>query len=203
MKVVLIVLAVLVVLIIAFIVWRYVATMLASERLRRRLYEALAAVSEALEAGKTPDPMLIQRFARSAATRKVLWEILQSHERLDLYPEEYASQESLAEADIVLWLCHPNELQSPPDEIELMATVPSPSSTVDAPANYYVFRYRVNPPHWAANDGWMAGVAGPYGANQDAKPHASGTFSRFEAYDSRTPEQHVAVTHDLIMGKRK
>ncbi|MCC6488496.1 MAG: hypothetical protein IT364_13445, partial [Candidatus Hydrogenedentes bacterium] len=45
MKTVLIILAVLVVLVIAFIVWRYVATLMASARLRRRLYEALAAVS--------------------------------------------------------------------------------------------------------------------------------------------------------------
>ncbi|MCC6488561.1 MAG: hypothetical protein IT364_13780, partial [Candidatus Hydrogenedentes bacterium] len=169
----------------------------------RRLYEALAAVSEDLEAGKTPDPVLVQRFAKAAATRKVLWEVLESHKRLDLFPEEYGTQELLAEADIVLWLCHPNELQSPPDEIELMATLPSPASTPDKPANYYVFRYRANPPHWAANDGWMAAVAGPYAANGDPTPYAPATFSRFEAYDSRTPEEHMTVTHDLIMGKQK
>ena len=203
MKIVLIVLAVLVALVIAFIVWRFVATMMASERLRRRLHEELAPVSEALDAGKTPDPVLIQRFAKSAETRKVLWEVLQSFNRLDLFPEEYATQESLAEADLVLWLCHPNELTSPPDEIELMATIASPSSTAGTPANYYVFRYCVNPPHWAAKDGWMAGIAGPYAANGDPIPHAPGTFSRFEAYDSKTPEEHVAAAHDLIMGKQK
>ena len=203
MKTVLIVLACLVILVIAFIVWRFVATMMAGERLRRRLHERMAPVVEALEAGNTPDLVLVQRFAESAETRKVLYETLSSFERLELFPEEYANQEALAEADLVLWLCHPNELTSAPDEIELMATVPSPGSKPDGPARYFVFRYRVNPPHWAAKDGWMAGIAGPYPEEGEAIPHGQGTFSRFDAYDSKTPEEHVAATHDLVMGKQK
>jgi hypothetical protein len=104
----------------------------------------------------------------------------------------------MAEANLIGWLNHPNELRSPPDQIELMKKVKAPR----ADGYYFVFRYRVEEPHWAAKDGWMAGVAGPYDLTGAPAPHARGTFSRFEAYDSRTPEEHVEVTHRAVIERQ-
>jgi hypothetical protein len=33
-------------------------------------------------------------------------------------------------------------------------------------------------------------------------PYAPGTFSRFEAFDSRTPEEHVRAHHQLVIERQ-
>jgi len=127
--------------------------------------------------------------------------VLERHGKLQLFPPRYLTFPAMAEADLVAWLCHPNELGAPPDEIELMAKVAAPG-VEPAEQEYLVFRYRTTPPHWAASKGWLAGIAGPYPMDAAAPATSRGTFSRFEAFDSRTPEEHVRVTHDVVMGRR-
>jgi len=54
-------------------------------------------------------------------------------------------------------------------------------------------------PHWAAKDGWMAGVAGGFARRDQPTTVAGGnTFSSFAAWDSQTPEGHVGEVTDLI-----
>lgn len=61
-----------------------------------------------------------------------------------------------------------------------------------------VFRFRTKPPHWAATTGWMAGVAGPYFDGDDAfDAPAAGVFSKFEAFESRSPEDHLAAMEQM------
>lgn len=50
---------------------------------------------------------------------------------------------------------------------------------------FFVFRFRTKPPHWAAKDGWLAGVAGPYWENEEPDLVPAGVFSRFEAFSNR------------------
>jgi hypothetical protein len=188
----------LVALVVAFVVWRLWATIAGGSRAYAALREKMRPVVSALDAGETPAAADLERFAADRATRKVLHEELEERGRLDLFPAGFLTQESMAEADMCAWLNHPNELAAIPDEIELMEVVPSPG---DAGGRYYLFRYRVREPHWAAKDGWMAGVAGPYPAGGPVARTARGTFSRFEAYDSRTPAEHVRAVHDLIAGR--
>ena len=65
--------------------------------------------------------------------------------------------------------------------------------------DYYVFRFRTYPPHWMAEDGWLAGVAGPFLRKDAPSTTAYGeTFSTFEPWDSATPEEHVGEIHDII-----
>jgi hypothetical protein len=178
-----------------FVAWRVWATYAGGARVYAELTDRIGPVEQRLAAGQDPDPADVLRFAQDRATRKVLYDALDHHGKLQLFPAAYATPEAMAEADLVLWLCHPNELAAPPDEIELMARVPVPKEPSSA-MKYFVFRYRTKPPHWAAKDGWLAGIAGPYPETGSVSPGASGTFSRFEAYDSRTPEEHVRVTHE-------
>ncbi len=200
MKQVLIIVGIVVLLAVAFLLWRYMMTVFGGDRVRRRILEKMSPVPEMLDEGNTPDAVLVQRFAEDVETCKVLWELLDAYDCLELFPGSCRQWEHLATADLVFWLSHPNELTSVPDEIELMATVDSPTAAAGQPAQYYVFRYRVHEPHWAAKDDWMAGVAGPYDMSGDPQPHGPGTFSRFEAYDSRTPEEHVHVIHEALFG---
>jgi hypothetical protein len=159
--------------------------------------ERVPSIAEALKAGAEPDAGELLRFAAASETRRPLYHALAYFDRLDLFPRQYFTFEALAESDLVHWLQFPTELDGVPDEIQLGATVKAPSPP-DGNSVYFVFRFRVHAPHWAAKDGWMAGVAGPYDLGATPAPYARGTFSRFDAYDSRTPEEHVRVTQELL-----
>jgi hypothetical protein len=199
MSIALLILGALVALFVLFVVWRIYATHAGTRRTYLRLAAKIAPVNQALQEGRTPRQVDLDVFAADRTTRKVLYETLEAHDRLDLFPDAFRTQEALAEADLAAWLSHPNEMGAPPDEIELMDTAAAPGRDGQV---YYVFRFRMRAPHWAAGDGWMAGVAGPYDLQGSLTTHGRGTFSRFEAYDSRPSEEHVLVTHRLVIERR-
>ena len=75
--------------------------------------------------------------------------------------------------------------------------------SVDAVASdgfldYYLDRFRAHPPHWAAEDGWMVGVAGRYQRSETPRTTAYGTFSSFAKWDSLPPKEHVGAIADLL-----
>jgi hypothetical protein len=153
-----------------------------------RIEPVLAAVRE----GRTPLPDEVYRLAADPATRSVLYRALRALGHADLFPAAQTSAEAIAESDLVVWLLHGNELGAAPDEIELVSAIDRAGPP--APGRYYLFRFKTSPPHWAAASGWMAGVAGPYAPGEEAFDQRPGrVFSRFEPFDSRSPEDHVAV----------
>jgi hypothetical protein len=172
-----------------FVVWRLYATIAGGRRAYRGLLAQIAPITQALGAGRDPTEADLVAFASDRRTRRVLYDVLDHQSKLHLFPSQFLTWEAMAEADLAAWLNHPNELGSPPDEMELVTRVRAPQ----ADTHYFAFRFRMRPPHWAAKDGWLAGVAGPYDLSKDPRPYASGTFSRFESFDSRTPEQHVEM----------
>ncbi len=139
-------------------------------------------------------------FAGDRGTRRVLYDVLDHQGKLHLFPKRFLTWDAMAEAELAAWLNHPNELGSPPDEMELMAKVRATGADAAADRHYFVFRFRAAPPHWAAKDGWLAGIAGPYDMSQEPRPSGSGTSSRFESFDSRTPEQHVDARPAIDQG---
>jgi hypothetical protein len=181
--------------------WLYWRIVTGGEKSYRQLATKIQAVETRLAAGQDPDPADLERFARDRATRRVLYDALQRHQKLSLFPSRYRTQESMAEADLVVWLTHPNELASVPDEMELMASLPVPGPGFDG-QRYHLFRFRTQPPHWAADKGWLAGVAGPYLGDGSLEKTAPGTWSELEAFDSRTPEDHVRMSHDRTASQR-
>lgn len=200
MKTFLLIVGGVVVIVAAFVAWRLWATLAGGRKAYLRLAAQIRPVEDRLVAGQEPEPTDLERFASNRETRKVLYDALERHGKLQLFPARYLTVPAMAEADLVAWLCHPNELGAPPDEIELMAQVPAPGGDF-AGQDYFVFRYRTKPPHWAAKDGWLAGTAGPYATGVAASAGA-GTFSRFEAFDSRTPAEHVRLVHGQVTGRR-
>ena len=194
MKTILITIGVLVAIAAIVVVWLVWAAIAGGRRSYATLAARIEPVVKRLVAGEPPDPADLARFAQDRETRKVLYDALERHQKLDLFPASWLTAEAMAEADLVVWLNHPNELAAFPDEIELMATLPAPGADSER-QRYFVFRYRMNPPHWSAKDGWLAGVAGPYPVDGPVAPHATGTFSRFEPYDSKPPEAHLQATH--------
>jgi hypothetical protein len=102
---------------------------------------------------------------------------------------------------MVDWLTYPTELAREPDEIEQVAVVTQEMAAPLGLVDYYVFRFRTLPPHWAAEQGWMGGVSGPYIRAEEPTPNAQGqTFSKFEPWEGTTPEQLVHEIQELFEG---
>jgi hypothetical protein len=194
-----VVLAIVVAAIILLVAWLYYRAVAGGRRAYKALADRIAPVTNALVKGEVPSEDLLRRFAADRETRKVLFETLESFDRIGLFPAEFLTWELLAEADLVAWLAHPNELGSVPPEIELLARVPEPGNA-SADAAYFIFRFRVHEPHWAAKNGWLAGVAGPYSTSGTPTAGGRGTFSRFEPAERHTPEEHVALAHQAVFG---
>ena len=141
---------------------------------------------------------VIDNIADHPATRGVLYKELRKRTRLDLYPDRHENQMSLAESDLSHWLSYPSELGRVPDEIQLMDTFTVDNNGV-GPVEYFLFRFRVSEPHWAAKDGWMAGISGPF--ERAGGPTADGggnTFSRFETWENKTPIEHFQSALNVL-----
>ena len=168
---------------------------LASGRQTKRARAKRAPVMDAIAAGGDPDPDAVRRLAADPEARNALYDAMAAAGKAALFPPEFRTRRAYAESDLLYWLCHPNELQQPPDEIQLAEIVSLPSDA--GPVEYYLFRFRTNPPHFASDKGWMAGVSGPYAKGTSVPSEApGGTSSELEPYGARTPQEHVQVFHD-------
>ena len=168
---------------------------LASGRQKKRARARLAPVMDAIEAGGQPDPAAVRKVAADPETRNALYDAMAEAGKAALFPPEFRTRRAYAESDLVYWLCHPNELRQAPDEIQLAQIISLPSEA--GPVEYYLFRFRTNPPHFANDKGWMAGVSGPYAKGTTVPAEApGGTSSELEPYGARTPQEHVQFFHD-------
>jgi hypothetical protein len=151
---------------------------------------ALWGVLGLIKCGATPPQQAIDKVAADAEARSVLFARLGALDRLDLFPARYRTQSALAESDMVRWLMYPTELAQAPDAIEEARVVPI--ETNDGAADLYVYKFRTFEPHWAAEKGWMVGVAGPFVQREQPTIRSLGaTFSRFEPLDDKPLEEHV------------
>ncbi len=176
----------LVVLVIMVLALLYLNLLRASARQNRVLDDLVEPVFQAISEKSPEAPTLIERCAANPVTRNYLYEKLHETGQGDLFPWQYHTPEKVAESDMVTWLMHPNELAAAPDATELMHTLPVPGQ-----GNYYLFRFRTESPHWAADRNWMAGMSGPYSETDGQALLRSNTFSELKPFDELTPEQHL------------
>ncbi len=126
-------------------------------------------------------------IAADSEMRNWFYNGLQNIGQKEIFPVQYENQASFAESNMVDWLTYPTELGRVPDRIELMNVFE------DGENVYYLFRFRcISDGNWR-EEGWMAGVSGPYAKKEEPSTKAGGhTFSRFEKWDSKTPKEHFA-----------
>jgi len=165
---------------------------------RLKFFSARALMSVGHE---VPD-VALRDIAASSEMRNFLFEYLESTNRVDRFPKEFLSQEAFAESEMVDWLIYPTELGRAPSEIDVVRTV---DATLDGNDYiYYVFRFRTNPPHWAAEDGWMLGVAGPFLVSAAPSPTSYGdTFSTFAKLDDTDIDAYVDEIRSLLRDARE
>lgn len=121
----------------------------------------LLPVREALKRGENPDPLLLQTLAEDPETRNPTLLALEEAGKTALFPAAYRTREQFAASDLALWLGHPNELGTTPPHLELTGSTAIPHE-IYGPLDYFLFRFRTDPPHPKASRGWMVGVSGPY-----------------------------------------
>jgi len=155
------------------------------------------AATSLLQLGIDVAPRHIFQVAASPEMRNWLYDRLVELGKESLYPIALKTQEAFAESNLVQWLAYPTELGAAPDEIQLMDVVNIGSP--ERPMDYYVYRFRTFPPHWAADKDWMAGLAGPFSRREAPTTQAQGyTFSTFDPWDSRTLDEHIESTLKLL-----
>ena len=93
--------------------------------------------------------------------------MLRQYDKVELFPEEHLGRRSQAEAALVYWLLHPNELQDPPADLQHVSTLSR--DLQGKRAEFEVFRYKMPAGHWAGSE-WILGIAGPFYA--DDTPYA-------------------------------
>lgn len=165
-----------VVLLAAFVWWRYTSVARGARQRDERILPLIDPIAEKLAAGQQPGADEIERVASASYARPLLYQALKHFERLDLFPKHLTTPEAQAEAMLAYWMMHPNELQDAPEKIELAEKV---TRELDGQrCDYYVLRYQMADGHWAAKDGWLLGLAGPFIENDVPYSGVAGAFSR-------------------------
>jgi hypothetical protein len=203
MNTALIVIGIIVLLIAIFMVYRLVTVRRQNNKLNKERFERIKPLYDKLENGQTITVQDVLPFARNLLTRQVAFQLLSDHNKTDLFPQEYFTLVRGAESNLANWLEFPTELDACPDEMEHIKRVTFDFDGQNNNVHYEVFKYRVNEPHWAAKDGWIVGVVGPF--FDDSKPydHPAATFSRVSStLDKVSAEEEAKWVHENISMRR-
>jgi len=204
MKTLVIIIGLIVLAIIVFVVYRTIKVSYQNKKLNTERFARVQALFDKLESGQELTQKEIFPFVQNILTRETTYQLLSEYNKADLFPKEYFSIIKAAESNLANWLEFPTELGACPDEIEHVKRVSFDFDGKNNFVHYEVFKYRVNEPHWAAKDGWMLGVVGPY--FDDSKPYdfPHATFSRCSStVDKVTPEEETRWVHDNIAMRRQ
>ena len=155
-------------------VWRIASVVRGARRRDERILAELAPLRERLESKAAPAPEDVRGLARRPHLRGMLHQMLTAYGAADAFPAEFATRLHHAETLLAYWMTHPNELQDPPEALELVDTVTRRLG--DRDGEFLVFRYRMPQGHWAGGD-WLLGLAGPF--FPDDVPYADSAATAF------------------------
>ncbi len=145
----------------------------------------------------------LELVARDPEARAVLLGGLMGMGRGFELPSSLRSDVALAEADVVQWLASSTQLGTAPDEVEHRGVVPAPVEW--GTGLIQVFAFRVRPPHWSAERGWMLAAAGPFDPLAQLMPARSDGFavqSLYASEDGDGLERHVlAISRQVVQAR--
>lgn len=164
-----------------------------------KFYKINDLVNELKQKGDRLTEKEVFPYASNFSTREQTYQLLKENGRVSLFPQEYLTIIRGAESNLANWLEFPTELDACPDEIEHVKRVTIPFDDEGNLVHYEVFKYMVFEPHWAAADGWMLGVVGPYFDDTTPYDFPRATFSRMNSVsDAVTPEEEAKWVHENI-----
>lgn len=178
-----------VVVVVALFVLLWLNALRASFARDRKLRKRIDPVLKQVKAGDATAQQSIVTLAADPETRWFLLSELAEIGKREWFPREYDTPELLAESNLVYWLMHGNELGVAPAKIELLKSTKVEKD--GRQGTYFLFRFRAPEDHWAASDGWMAGLAGPFWDGETDPSELRHTFSELESCAERTDDEHV------------
>ena len=186
---------------VAFIVWRLASVSRGARQRDERLLARLDPIGHKIDAGETVTAEEVRALAEAPEMRYLLFHGLRAMEKAELLPTDFSSPIQQAEAALVYWMLHPNELQDPPENIDHVKEVIHPIPGNET-AVFHVFRYHMPAEHWAGKDGWLLGVVGPMEEDLEPYERMPGAFSRCnDKVGDITPEELVAWYADMMTQK--
>lgn len=187
-----------------FIVYRIRSVKKATQKKNEQEYERVRPLIEKLQKGEDVTAEEVYQHAQNVLTRVTAFKLLQHYNKTQLFPAEFNTIEQAAASYLASWLEFPTELDACPDEMEHMKRVTIDFDGKGNFVHYEVFKYRVNEPHWAAKDGWMLGVVGPYFNDSTPYHFPQCTFSRVTStIDKVTPEEEANWVHENISMRKR
>lgn len=132
---------------------------------------------------------LVNEKAERPELRPMLYLSLSLQSKTDYFPEKYLTHDEVAKSELAYWLGHPHELNAFPDNIEVLDSIEFEKE--GKKLTYYAMRFRKLGDHWATNDGWMLGTAGPYEETHKPGYPRAGGFSRFMEESQTTPQDEI------------
>ena len=142
-----------------FVWWRYTSVARGIRQRDEIILGLVDPIAQQLARGQSPDQAAVRTLALQRHVRPTLYETLKHFERLDLFTSEFTTIQAQGEALLAYWMMHPNELQDPPADVELVENLERKIDDFDA--TFLVFRYRMPQGHWAGDD-WLLGLSGPF-----------------------------------------
>ncbi|WP_462251002.1 hypothetical protein [Ekhidna sp.] len=191
------------VLVVSLIVYRSIKVNRQNRQLNEQRYERIKPLVDKLESNENLTPEEIRPYAEQLTTRETTFQLLTEHNKQSLFPEDLNNLVSGAASNLANWLEFPTELDACPDEMKHMERVTFDFDGKNNLVHYEVFKYRVNEPHWAAKDGWMLGVVGPFFDESNPYDFPAATFSRVSStVDKVTPKEEAKWVHENIAMRR-
>jgi len=163
-------------------------------------FERISPLYDKLQNAEDIRPEDVLPFAENVMTREATFQLLHDFHKLDLFPPEYLTIVKSAESNLANWLEFPTELAACPDELEHIKRVTIDFDGQNNFVHYEVFKYKVNAPHWAAKDGWLLGVVGPYFDHSKPYDFPHATFSRTgSTVDKVSADEEALWVHENIL----
>jgi hypothetical protein len=125
----------------------------------------------------------VRALAERPELRHFLFGALRDLKRDDLIPHDFDDLTAQGASALAYWMMHPNELQDPPEKIELAAQI---ERTVNGVAlKFFVYRFKMPDGHWAGQ-AWILGLAGPMHEISPAYSRMHSAFARCGDLDGKT-----------------
>lgn len=199
----LIIITLLLVALACFVAYRLISVQKAGRETLQRRFKRIQPLYDKVERGETVTSEDAFEFAKNILTREATFNLLNDNGLSHLFPKEFSSIEKAGETHLANWLEFPTELDVCPDEIQHIKRVTIDLDGQDNFAHYEVYKYRMNEPHWAAKNGWILGVVGPYGDDSKPYDHPQATFSRVTSTaDKVSPDEEAKWVHENITNKK-
>jgi hypothetical protein len=188
-----------VVLVIVWLIRRWTSVSRGALQRDERLLKLLEPLENKIEAGKDITKDEVAALAARPEARHLLFAALRDAGKAELLPDTYSSPVDQAASSLAFWMMHPNELQDPPETMELVKTLPRMFDGHQR--DFHVFRYRMPAGHWAGEE-WQLGfgVAPPPGT----EPYEGMTaaFSRVGDTEGKVEPEAIVDWYLNMLGQK-